>query len=131
MPVCVDEAGEHVLARGVDLYVTRRPARIAACDSDGIERDDVGDRVPFEDDVGGSARGCAVTVDDRRIADHEPRGAHAVRNALGLSGEGRNGRRDCGGRAEKSGEDHRAAPVLSIWVLREPKHYYSGSLSAI
>ena len=72
---------------------------------DGIEIDDIRDRVAGDDDVGGAAGGCAVAVDDSGVADNEPRGALAVRDTLGLGGEWRGGgRRKCGGRPEDAGE---------------------------
>ncbi len=78
MRVRVDEARQHELARGVDLRVGLHAARIAAAQRDRVEPGDLGDCVADDEDVGGTARGRAVAVDDRRVADGQRPGADVV-----------------------------------------------------
>src|ERR1035437_4213103 len=121
--VRVDETGEDELAGRVDLDVTGGSPGVTPVHRDRIERHDIRDRVPDDDDVERAAGRRAVAVDDGGVADHEPRWALAVGDALGLGGEGRSGgRRECGGRPEKSGEEHRSAPAF---------HWCDGSRNVI
>ena len=115
MSMRVEQSGEDVLSGGIDLHVACGAPRAAAVERDRIEVDDVRDDVAGEHDGGGPARGSTVAIDDHRVADHEARGPHAVRDTFGLRGERcewDSGRRDCGGRPENAGENHRAAPIL-------------------
>jgi hypothetical protein len=67
----VDEAGEHVLAGGVDDGVGPRCDGPAAPERDGIERDDIGDGVVLDQDIFGSAGGCAVPIHHYGVMDQQ------------------------------------------------------------
>jgi hypothetical protein len=90
--VGVDQTGQDILARRVDLHRSRTGLRsppIPSAHRDRVERDDLGDRVAFDDDVERPAGRRSVAVGNDRVADDEPGWACATdRRNLG---RGRNG----------------------------------------
>src|SRR6185437_13244869 len=81
MCVRVDETGQHVLARRVNLdgagVGARTPAG-APARRHRIERHDLRDGVALDDDVERTFGRRTVAVDDGRVANDQPRGANAV-----------------------------------------------------
>ena len=94
--VRVDQAGQDVLAGGVDHGVgLRRPAR-SACGGDGVERDDVGDHIVLDDDILGTAGRRPVAIDHDGVVDQQAAHAFAIDRRLrhGGAGEREHGEED-------------------------------------
>ena len=83
--VGIDEAGQNVLAFGVDLGIGGQAAS-AAAQGDRVERDHRRDVVVLDEDVVRAGGGGAVAIDDDGVADGEAGVAMAV-HGWGL-GEG-------------------------------------------
>ena len=84
MDVEVDDAGQDVHARGVDL------ARGPFGTPGGIDRNvghadvgDLGDAIPLDDDIDWAARRAAGAVDEGRAANDEPRERASAFVAIG------------------------------------------------
>ena len=102
--VGVDEAGQHVLSRGVDngigLGCDERGALPAARHRDGVERNHVGDGVVFDHDVLGPAGRRAVAIYDHGVVDQQASYTLAAGGCGGVTLRGcgsRQGDRDYGG----------------------------------
>jgi hypothetical protein len=105
--VRVDQSGEDVFAGGVYYGIGLGAApRGHAGGGDGVQRDDVGDRVVLDDNVLGAAGGRPVAIDHDGVVDQQAAHAFAAGRRLrrGLGGGGTSERER--GERDEQGSGH-------------------------
>src|SRR6185503_8292434 len=132
--VRVDQPGEHVLARRVDLHgpgLGLRPAIVTTAERNGIRRDQIGDRVAVHDNVEWALGGSPVAVLDDCVADDQSLRTRSTRGrwrrGLATCQGGRRGNEGARKEQDRSGagagaHDRREGGERSRPNLPPPRH---------